>query len=116
MTDESAFKKQVRVRMAEAGEKYTAARRIVIEDAAIRDVLQRDFEPAGISRIDIERTADRLRVDVHCGQPALVVGRLGEEADRIRGELAELTGGRVSLSIWETQRGHGEVNETDLSH
>lgn len=82
MTDESAFKKQVRVRMAEAGEKYTAARRIVIEDAAIRDVLQRDFEPAAISRIDIERTADRLRVDVHCALPGLVVGRLGEPSGR----------------------------------
>jgi small subunit ribosomal protein S3 len=87
--------------MAETGEKYTVARRIVIEDTAIRDMLQRDFEPAGVCRIEIERTADRVRVDVHSARPGLVVGRRGEEADCIRGELAELTGTRVSLGIWE---------------
>ncbi len=53
MTDDSAFKKQVRARMAETGEKYTVARRILIEDAAIRAMLHRDMEPAGISRIEI---------------------------------------------------------------
>jgi small subunit ribosomal protein S3 len=103
VTDESAFKNEVRARMAETGEKYTTARRIVIENAAIRDRLQHDFEPADVSRIEIERTADRVRVEVHSVRPSLVVGRRGEEADRIRGELAELTGKRVSLSIWEAR-------------
>jgi len=56
VTDDSAFKKQVRARMAETGEKYTVARRIVIEDAAIRAMLHRDMEPAGILRIEIGRT------------------------------------------------------------
>jgi small subunit ribosomal protein S3 len=103
VTDESAFKSQVRARMAETGEKYTMARRIVIEDTAIRDALQRDFEPAGVCRIEIERTADRVRIEVHSVRPSLVVGRRGEEADRIRGELAELTGKRISLAIWEAR-------------
>jgi hypothetical protein len=49
VTDDSAFKRQVRARMAETGEKYTEARRIVIEDAAIRDMLHRYMEPAGKS-------------------------------------------------------------------
>jgi small subunit ribosomal protein S3 len=103
VTDESAFKNQVRARMAETGEKYTVARRIVIEDTAIREMLRRDFEPAGLSRIEIERTADRVRVEVYSLRPGLVVGRRGEEADRIRGELAKLTGRRVSLGIWEAR-------------
>lgn len=101
MTDESAFKRQVRARMAETGEKYTAARRIVVEDTAIRDTLQREFEPVGDCRIEIERAADRVRIDLHSPQPGLVVGRHGEVADRIRDELAALTGKRVSLRIWE---------------
>jgi len=87
--------------MAETGEKYTAARRIVIEDTAIRDILQREFEPAGVSRIGIERSADHVRVDVHSARPGLVAGRRGEGADRIRDELVQLTGKRVSLSIWQ---------------
>lgn len=89
--------------MAETGEKYTVARRIVIEDTAIRNMLRRDFEPAGVCRIEIARTPDRVRVDVHSARPGMVVGRRGEEADRIRGELMELTGTRVSLGIWEVR-------------
>jgi small subunit ribosomal protein S3 len=103
VTDESAFKGQVRARMAETGEKYTVARRIVVEDTAIRDVIQREFESADVSRIEIERPADRLRVDVRSVRPGLVVGRRGEVADRIRDELAQLTGKRVSLGVWETR-------------
>lgn len=87
--------------MAGTGEKYTVARRIVIEDTAIRDILQREFEPAGVSRIEIERSADGVRVDVHSARPDLVAGRRGEGADRIRDELAQLTGKRVSLSLWQ---------------
>jgi len=111
VTDASAFKRQVRARMAETGEKYTVARRIVIEDTAIRDVLQREFEPAGVSRIEIERSADRVRVDVHSARPGLVVGRRGEAADRVRDELAALTGKRISLSIWQ-MRDQGREQQT----
>ena len=101
MTEESAFKRQVRARMAETGEKYTAARRIVVEDNAIRDLVRREFGPAGVSRIEIERSAERVRVDVHSVRPGLVVGPRGELADRVREELAALTGRRVSLNIWQ---------------
>jgi small subunit ribosomal protein S3 len=87
--------------MAETGEKYTVARRIVTEDAAIRAMLHRDLEPAGISRIEIERAQGRVRVDIFSARPGIVIGRHGEEADRIRASLAELTGTRVQLNIFE---------------
>lgn len=105
MTDDSAFKRQVRARMAETGEKYTEARRIVIEDAAIRDMLHRYMEPAGISRIEIERARARdwVRVDIWSAQPGIVIGRRGEEADLIRASLVELTGTRVQLNILEVR-------------
>lgn len=98
--------------MAETGEKYTAARRIVVEDNAIRDLVQREFEPADVSRIEIERIPERVRVDVHCVRPGLVVGPRGEAADRVRGELAALTGRRVSLSIWQL-RGPDPAQHTE---
>jgi len=89
--------------MAETGEKYTVARRIVIEDAAIRAMLHRYMEPAGISRIEIERARDRVRVDIFSARPGIVIGPRGAEADRIRASLAELTGTRVTLNIFEVR-------------
>ncbi len=89
--------------MAETGEKYTEARRIVIEDAAIRETLHRCMEPAGIARIEIERVRNQVRVDIFSARPGIVIGRRGEEADRIRTSLAELTGTRVQLNIYEVR-------------
>ena len=103
MTDDSAFKREVRARMAETGEKYTEARRIVIEDAAIREMLHRYLELAGIARIEIERPRDRVRVDIWSARPGIVIGRHGEEADRIRASLADLTSTRVQLNIFEVR-------------
>jgi small subunit ribosomal protein S3 len=103
VTDDSAFKRQVRARMAETGEKYTVARRIVIEDAAIRHMLEHDMAAAEVTRVEIMRIADRVRVDIHSARPRVVIGHRGEEADRIRGELAELTGKQVQLNIFEVR-------------
>jgi len=72
------------------------------EDTAIRGVVQRGAERAvGVSAVEIGRAADRLRVSVRAARPILLVGPRGAEADRLRGELEELTGRRVQLSIWE---------------
>jgi hypothetical protein len=183
MTDDSAFKKQVRARMAETGEKYTVARRMVIagrapgessmvlrvylnsqvdlaltaeeglayaaadeqgrremagrlladqievteseeaqvaagskivtdqelraeaeavEDAAIRGAVQRGMERAvGLSAVEVSRATDQLRVDIRAARPILLAGQRGAEADRLRGELEQLTGRRVRLDIWE---------------
>ena len=108
MTDDSAFKNQVRARMAETGEKYTEARRVVIteaaQDAAIRDAVQRAVDRAvGVSAVEVDRAADRLRVSISAARPILLAGPRGAEADRLRDELQELTGRRVRLDLRETQ-------------
>jgi hypothetical protein len=59
----------------------------VIEDWKIRDYLMYELPHAAISRIEIERTRDRLRVDVHTARPGIVIGRRGSEADRLRAGL-----------------------------
>ena len=51
----------------------------------------------------IERTRDRVRVDIHTARPGIVIGRRGSEADRIRGELEKLTGKQVALNILEVK-------------
>jgi small subunit ribosomal protein S3 len=61
------------------------------------------MERAGISRVDIERTQGRLRVDIHTARPGIVIGRRGAEADRIRGDLEKLTGKQVQLNILEVK-------------
>src|SRR5699024_7930555 len=77
---------------------------IVKEDVHIRSVLQDGMERAGISKVEIERTRDRLRVDVHTARPGIVIGRRGAEADRIRRELEKLTGKQIQLNILEVKK------------
>ena len=75
----------------------------VAEDVAIRRLLQRGMERAGISKVEIARTMDRVQVDIHTARPGIVIGRRGAEADRIRGDLEKLTGKQVQLNILEVK-------------
>jgi len=75
----------------------------VKEDVAIRRMMSKGMERAGISRVDIERTVDRVRVDIHTARPGIVIGRRGAEADRIRGDLEALTKKQVQLNILEVK-------------
>lgn len=75
----------------------------VKEDVAIRRMMSTGMERAGISRVEIERTRDRVRVDIHTARPGIVIGRRGAEADRIRGDLEKLTGKQVQLNILEVR-------------
>src|SRR5712692_8781529 len=77
----------------------------LIEDWEIRDYLMSQLERAAVSRIEIERTRDRLRIDVHTARPGIVIGRRGAEADRLRTKLAEITGNpKVQLNIQEIKQ------------
>jgi small subunit ribosomal protein S3 len=75
----------------------------VAEDVAIRRMLQRGMERAGISKVEIERTTDRVRVDIHTARPGIVIGRRGAEADRIRTDLEKLTAKQIQLNILEVK-------------
>jgi small subunit ribosomal protein S3 len=75
----------------------------VKEDIAIRRMLDTGMERAGISRVEIERTRERVRVDIYTARPGIVIGRRGAEADRLRQELEKLTGKQVQLNILEVK-------------
>src|SRR5690625_3063603 len=75
----------------------------VKEDVAIRKLLSTGLERAGIADVEIERTRDRVRVDIHTARPGIVIGRRGTEADRIRADLEKLTGKQVQLNILEVK-------------
>ncbi len=82
------------------GQRY---RDYVREDVAIRKLMASGLERAGISKVEIERTRDRVRVDLHTARPGIVIGRRGAEADRLRTELEKLTGKQVQLNILEVK-------------
>jgi KH domain len=200
VTDDSAFKRQVRARMAKTGEKYTVARRMVIAehdpgqppvvlrvylnphvdleltaeagrayaaadeqarremashlladqievagsaeagvaagskivtdqeprteaetaaDAAIRAAVQRGVDrTVGVSMVDVDLAGDPVRVTIRAARPIALVGPRGAEADRLRGELEELTGRRVRLDVREVRVPHaGEpARHSDKQH
>src|SRR5215212_7407140 len=77
----------------------------VIEDWKIRAKLMGDLPHAAISRIEVERTRDRVRIDVHTARPGIVIGRRGAEADRLRDGLTKITGNpKVQLNIQEIKQ------------
>ncbi|MDP9068533.1 MAG: 30S ribosomal protein S3 [Actinomycetota bacterium] len=59
-------------------------------DLRIREYLLGQLPHAGISRIDIERTRERVRIDAHTARPGIVIGRRGSEAERLRSKLEEM--------------------------
>jgi small subunit ribosomal protein S3 len=79
----------------------------VNEDWQIREWLRDELVRGAVSRIDIERTRDRLIVDIHTARPGVVIGRKGAEAERLREGLEKMTDGRVKLNI-------NEVKDPDL--
>lgn len=80
-------------------------RRFIIEDWKIRDYIMEQLPNAAISRIEVERTRDRLRVDVHTARPGIVIGRRGAEADKLRAGLTAITGNnKVQLNIQEIKQ------------
>ena len=85
---------------SKSGQRY---RDYVDEDVQIRKMLSKGMERAGIAKVEIERTRERVRVDIHTARPGIVIGRRGAEADRIRADLEQLTGKQVQLNILEVK-------------
>jgi small subunit ribosomal protein S3 len=81
----------------------------VREDVQIRKLMTNGMERAGIARVEIERTRDRVRVDIHTARPGIVIGRRGAEAERIRGDLEKLTKKQIQLNILEVKNPEAEA-------
>ncbi|MCI2178488.1 MAG: 30S ribosomal protein S3 [Ancrocorticia sp.] len=82
------------------GQRYSD---FVLEDIRIRRMIEKTLERAGISRVNIERRAERVVVDIHTARPGIVIGRRGAEADRLRADLEKLTGKAIQLNILEVK-------------
>jgi small subunit ribosomal protein S3 len=76
----------------------------VVEDENIRKYLIARVQKGGIARMIIERTLKRITVTIHTSRPGIIIGKGGQEVDRIREELKKLTGKEVQLNIVEIRQ------------
>jgi small subunit ribosomal protein S3 len=74
------------------------------EDMLIRNYLKKRLEHGGISLIVIERTAKRVTVNIHTSRPGIVIGKKGEEVERLKGELQHLTQKDIQINIREVKK------------
>ena len=76
----------------------------LVEDHKIREYLKKKLYSAGVSRIEIERASDRVRVIIHTAKPGVIIGKGGAEIEVTRAELAKLTDKKVLIDIKEIKR------------
>jgi small subunit ribosomal protein S3 len=74
---------------------------LLVEDEKIRRFIKKTYAFAAISKIEIERTREEVKVILHSARPGLIIGRKGAEVDRLRDQLQELTGRRITVNIIE---------------
>ena len=77
---------------------------MLISDQKIRQHVRKQYRFAGIPRIDIERTGGEARVTLHCARPGVIIGRKGQEVDRLRTELEELAKCTIHVDINEISK------------
>ena len=80
----------------------------LIEDIALRKAVKERLYHAGISRIEIERSGQKLRLVIHTARPGIVIGKKGSEAERLRKDVEAYTGKEASIDIKEVRK--PEVN------
>lgn len=78
--------------------------RFIDEDFKIRKFVKNRLQAAGISRVEIERAAARVKVNIYSAKPGLVIGKKGKDIEDLRNELKNLVKREVSLSIIETRK------------
>ncbi len=76
----------------------------LLNDLEVRDFLRKRLADASVSRIDIERPAQTARITIHTARPGIVIGKKGEDVERLRGELAIKMGMPVHVNIEEIRK------------
>src|SRR5687768_900455 len=81
---------------------------LLVEDYKIRAYISKEFRFAGIPKVEIERTANEVNIIVHTARPGLIIGRKGQKVDKLREDLAKISGKKININI-------AEVNTPELS-
>ncbi len=76
----------------------------LVEDYNIRKFLKKKLYSAGVSKIDIERASDRVKVIIYTAKPGIVIGKGGAEIEKLKGEVSKLTSKKLFVDIKEVKR------------
>jgi small subunit ribosomal protein S3 len=76
----------------------------LIEDLKLKAELKRRFTGAGVSHVDVERAANRLKIIIYTSRPGIIIGRKGSEIDKLKGDISSRTGREVLVSIQEIHK------------
>ena len=83
----------------------------LIEDMSLRKHIFKTLSHAGISKVEIERSANRVRINIHTARPGIIIGKKGLEVDRLKEELQKVMFGKqVNLNIKEVRRAELDAN------
>jgi small subunit ribosomal protein S3 len=74
---------------------------LLFEDLALKKDLKKRFSHAGVSRVEIERAANKLKVSIFTSRPGIIIGRKGQEVDKLKQEVQKKTGKEVFINIQE---------------
>jgi small subunit ribosomal protein S3 len=71
------------------------------EDLALKKELKKRFAHAGVARVDVERAANKLKISIFTSRPGIIIGRKGQEVDKLKQEVQKKTGKEVFINIQE---------------
>jgi small subunit ribosomal protein S3 len=77
---------------------------LLIEDQKLRKFIKTKYRIASIPKVEIERTRDEVKVILHTARPGVIIGRKGQEVERLQAELQDLVGRRINIKIEEVSR------------
>ena len=77
---------------------------LVHQDIKLRKFLKQKFYHAGISKIEIERAADKAKVNIHAARPGIIIGKKGSEIEKLKKDLDGMTGGETIINIMEVRK------------
>ena len=75
----------------------------LVEDYNVRNFIKKELYAAGVPKIEIERFADKVRIHVHCAKPGIVIGRGGENIEKVRLQVEKMIGKSVAINIVEVK-------------
>lgn len=75
----------------------------LVEDFNVRKYIKKNLYAAGVPRIEIERVADKVRINVHCAKPGIVIGRGGENIEKLRLDIEKMINKSVAINIVEVK-------------
>ncbi len=77
---------------------------ILVEDYKLRKFIKKEIYGAGVPRIEIERTANKIRIHIHCAKPGMVIGKGGSEIEKLRKNIEKFIGKPVNINIVEVKQ------------